>query len=72
MIDIFYMWGQSWAQKYHDGNQAYAYILIATAAILYIGAIVFNIFNFIWFSGCGFNTFINVLNVVIMIAITIV
>lgn len=47
-------------------------VLIITAIILYALAISLNVLNFTWFNGCGMNTLINIINLISVIAITIV
>lgn len=48
------------------------YILILTTAILYGCAMTLNIFNFIWFSGCGVNIFMNIFTIILIIGSTAV
>ncbi|EAR88825.1 TMS membrane protein/tumor differentially protein (macronuclear) [Tetrahymena thermophila SB210] len=72
LIDIFYMWGQKWKAYYDEGAQWMAPVLIGTAVVLYGLTITLVVLNFIWFNGCGLNTFINVANLILVIAITVV
>lgn len=76
-IDLFYYWGQNWAQKYDKGMQDMKYILIITAFVLMGGVIAFNVLNYVWFStgeggGCTLNIIINTINVVLIIVYTTV
>lgn len=72
LIDLFYLWGQSWVQIYDQGGEYMKYILIITALLLYSGAFTLNAYNFIWFGTCGLNIFMNVFTIVLIIAITVV
>lgn len=72
LIDIFYFWGERWKASYDDGATWMAYTLIITSVILYGLAITLIVLNFIWFNGCGMNTFINVTNLVLCIVVTVV
>mgnify|MGYP001810177225 CR=1 FL=1 len=49
-----------------------AYLLIGTTVTLYGVAITLNIYNFIWFSGCGVNIFMNVFTLILIIGFTAV
>lgn len=45
LIDLAYLWGIDWAQKYLD-NQKYAIPLIGTTLLMFAGAIVFIVLSF--------------------------
>lgn len=47
-------------------------MLIGATIILYGLTITLIILNFVWFTGCGFNVFVNVANAIIVIAVTVV
>lgn len=72
LIDLFYMWGKNWAKKFDNNVACMKYILIFTALALYTGAIVFNVYNYILFEGCGLNYFITTFNIVLIVIITII
>lgn len=73
LIDLFYMWGKSWANKYDKNkNCCTSFLLISTAIILFSATIVFNVYNYILFKGCGLNYFITTFNIVLIVIITIV
>ena len=46
--------------------------MIATFIILYVGVIIFNVFNFIWFNGCSLNVAVNVINIILIVIVTVV
>lgn len=74
LIDLFYLCGERMKTYYDEGYQYCGPILIVSAATLYVGNLIFTIFNFIWFasnSGCGVNIFIIILNIVFTILHTI-
>jgi hypothetical protein len=48
------------------------YLLIVTTVALYGGAFTLNVFNFIWFNGCGTNVFMNVFTILLIIGATAV
>jgi serine incorporator 1/3 len=73
LIDLFYLCGEKMKAYYDEGYQYCGPILIALAAILFIGNLLLTIFNFIWFSsdsGCGMNIFIIILNIIFTITQT--
>ena len=72
LIDLFYLWGEKWKDKYDEGAEWMAYALIIAAVVLYGLSITLSVLNFIWFNGCGMNTFINVTNIVLCIIVTVV
>lgn len=72
LIDIFYVWGESWKAKYDAGAAWMSSVLLFTAIILYGLTLTLIILNFVWFNGCGLNTFLNIANLVIIIAFTVV
>jgi len=47
MIDLVYLWGIKWAEKYSSGNNCYGFLLIVTTAINYICAVGVIIYGFI-------------------------
>ena len=49
-----------------------AYLLIGTTVTLYGVALTLNIYNFIWFSGCGVNIVMNVFTLLLIIGFTAV
>lgn len=46
------------------------YILIITTIVLYGGALTLNVFNFMWFSGCGANIFMNIFTIILIVGAT--
>ena len=48
------------------------YVLIITTTVLYGGALTLNIFNFIWFSGCGVNIVMNIFTILLIVGATAV
>ncbi|CAD8063663.1 unnamed protein product [Paramecium sonneborni] len=70
LIDVFYLWGQCWIKIYDDGGEYMKYILIITTIVLYGGALTLNVFNFMWFSGCGANIFMNIFTIILIVGAT--
>lgn len=46
--------------------------MIFTALVLFGATITLNVYNFIWYAGSAFNVFMNILNIVIIVFITVV
>ena len=46
LIDLGYLWGIAWAEKYTHGSNCHAYLLIITTAVLYFLAIAINIASY--------------------------
>lgn len=47
-IEIFYIWGFKWFNKYAEGDKCMGYVLIITALILFVATVIFNVYNIIW------------------------
>ena len=47
-------------------------MLIGATLVLYGLTITLIVLNFVWFTGCGFNVFINIANAIVVIAVTVV
>ena len=56
IIDLFYIWGTRWIQRYDAGQKGYAYPLIGFSAILIAATLYVIIRSYIWFAGCGVGT----------------
>lgn len=72
IIDLLYIWSQSWVKIFNEGNINMKYALIITSFILYALTLTLNILIFIWFKGCGLNSVIASVNLVITITIAAV
>ena len=67
IIDLCYLWNESWIKKYDEDQTQYAYLLILFTAVLSIGTMGFTICMYIWFKGCGPSTLIITVNLVLVI-----
>lgn len=56
MIDICYLWNESWVGQYDSGKSLYAPLLIGFTLLIYGGFIAFTVFQYNWFAGCGAGT----------------
>lgn len=70
-IDLFYLWGQSWASRLDKGEKCMKYVLICTALILYAAIGLFNAFNYVWFKGCGTGAAFTSINLVLVVAVSV-
>jgi len=43
------------------------YVLIISSIAMFIGLIIFNVYNIIWFKGCAFNLTVSVINIVLIV-----
>lgn len=53
LIDLSYIWGARWIQKYDAGKTAYAIPLFGFSLIFYAATAYGIIRSYIWFAGCG-------------------
>ena len=67
IIDLFYLWGANWINKYDEGQSCYMYLLIIATVLLYGGTIYWTVMSYKWFGGCGIGTFANTTNVVFIV-----
>jgi hypothetical protein len=69
-IDLFYLWGEIWAENYNNGNNHMQYVMVGTAIGLYAGYIAFMVQNFVYFTG-SLNVGLSVINIILTIIMTI-
>jgi len=67
IIDLFYLWGAIWIEKYDEGQGCYMYLLIISTVVLYAGTLYLTVMSYKWFGGCGIGTFANTINLVFII-----
>lgn len=67
VIDLCYLWNESWVKKYDEGDTQYAYLLIFFTLVLYIGILVSTILMYIWFKGCGSAPLVITVNLIFVI-----
>lgn len=70
IIDLCYLWNESWVGNYDRGQDVYAWLLIIFTLALYIGVIVTTVFLYKWFAGCGIGTMAITANVILMLIAT--
>lgn len=47
VIDLAYLWGIKWAQKYSNGSSVYACLLIGASVLNYMLAVGINVYGYI-------------------------
>lgn len=69
MIDIFYLWGETWINKYMSSNSfCWGILLILTTILLYFFTIYVNLHSFYYFTEkLSRNTFFIVLNIILIV-----
>lgn len=67
IIDICYLWNESWIRKYDRGATYYAYFLIVFTVLLYAFIFGLTIAMYMWFKGCGSSTLAITINLVLVI-----
>lgn len=69
IIDSFYLLGEALASRYDDAKNKICpiIVLIGTAIISFVLAIILIFFCFKWFSNCTSNIFINIVNLILII-----
>jgi len=68
IIDLAYLWGTAWADRYSLGKQFYAWLLIGGTIINYVLAIAVNIYGYMLSSEHACQNYPNILSS-IMIAV---
>lgn len=74
IVDLAYMWGESWIEKYSDGERLYSILLIGFTIICDVLVILINSYMFVWFSpdsGCSLTIFLIVFNLILIIIMNI-
>jgi len=70
LIDLAYMWGESWIEKYENDNKAYG-VLLVIGTVVCDGLVIFlNVYMFIWYSSdssCSLTIFLVVFNLILIL-----
>lgn len=71
IIDLFYLWNESWVARYDNGQECFKYLLIFSFLALYAFDFYLNISLYSWFEGCNGNNTIVTINIVLMVLATL-
>ena len=67
LVDLAYMWGENWIEKYENDQKVYGLFLIIGTGICDTVVILLNVYMFIWYSpdsSCSLTIFLGVFNLI--------
>jgi len=71
VIDLCYLWNEAWIEAYDRGEKCYANVLIGFTVVIYGGFLTLTVYEYIWFSGCGYGTAATTITLLLALVVTI-